>query len=152
VPDPAGDAALAEQVAQIIADNKNAPELVLNAINQVKDLKASGTGKGVLGLGAEETSRVMEVLKELKTTIRVVGPVTQPRLVFDTKGLTKEFQDALVAAGKQKLQEEVGKQIEKQLGDKVPTELKDTLQGKSKDIVEGLGGLLGGKKKDDEKK
>ncbi len=118
----------------------------------IKDLKASGTGKGVLGLGAEETSRVMEVLKELKTTIRVVGPVTQPRLVFDTKGLTKEFQDALVAAGKQKLQEEVGKQIEKQLGDKVPTELKDTLQGKSKDIVEGLGGLLGGKKKDDEKK
>lgn len=118
----------------------------------IKDLKAAGTGQGVLGLGAEETSRVMEVLKELKTTIRVVGPVTQPRLVFDTKGLTKEFQDALVAAGKQKLQEEVGKQIEKQLGDKVPTELKDTLQGKSKDVVEGLGGLLGGKKKDDEKK
>jgi len=41
VPDPVGDAALAEQVAQIIADNKNAPELALNAINQVKDLKAS---------------------------------------------------------------------------------------------------------------
>ncbi len=118
----------------------------------VNDLKATGTGKGVLGLGAEETSRVMEVLKGLKTTIRVVGPTTQPRLVFDTKGLTKTFQDALVAAGKQRLQQEIGKQIEKQLGDKVPTELKDTLQGKSKDLVEGLGGLLGGKKKNEEKK
>lgn len=41
VPDPAGDAALADQVAQIIADNKSAPELALGAINQVKDLKAS---------------------------------------------------------------------------------------------------------------
>lgn len=118
----------------------------------IKDLKATGTGKGVLGLGAEETSRVMEVLNELKTTIRVVGPVTQPRLVFDTKGLTKEFQDALVAAGKQRLQQEVNKQIEEQLGDKLPTELKDKLQGGSKGIVEGLGGLLGGKKKDQEKK
>ncbi|MEN6575733.1 MAG: hypothetical protein ABFD90_05265 [Phycisphaerales bacterium] len=122
----------------------------------IKDLKATGTGKGVLGLGAEETSRVMEVLNELKTTIRVVGPVTQPRLVFDTKGLTKEFQDALVAAGKQRLQQEVNKQIQEQLdgklGEKIPTELKDKLQGGSKGIVEGLGGLLGGKKKEEEKK
>ncbi len=122
----------------------------------IKDLKATGIGNGVLGLGAEETSRVMEVLNELKTTIRVVGPVTQPRLVFDTKGLTKEFQDALVAAGKQRLQQEVNKQIQEQLdgklGDKLPTELKDKLQGGSKGIVEGLGGLLGGKKKEEEKK
>jgi uncharacterized protein (TIGR03546 family) len=122
----------------------------------IKDLKATGTGKGVLGLGAEETSRVMEVLNELKTTIRVVGPVTQPRLVFDTKGLTKEFQNALVAAGKQKLQQEIDKKVQEQLGgklgDKIPTELKDKLQGGSKGIVEGIGGLLGGKKKEEEKK
>ncbi len=122
----------------------------------LKDLKAIGTGKGVLGLGAEQTSQVMDVLKELKTTIRVVGPMTQPRLVFDTKGLTKEFQDALVAAGKQKLTQEIDKQVQEQLGgklgDKVPTELKDKLQGSGKTIVEGLGGLLGGKKTEDEKK
>jgi uncharacterized protein (TIGR03546 family) len=122
----------------------------------IKDLKASAVGKGVLGLGAEQTNQVMEVLKELKTTIRVVGPTTSPRLVFDTKGLTKEFQNALVAAGKQKLQQEVDKQIQQQLGgklgDKLPTEVKDKLQGSGKDIVEGLGGLLGGKKKQEEKK
>ena len=121
----------------------------------IKDLKASAVGKGVLGLGAEQTNQVMQVLNELKTTIRVVGPTTSPRLVFDTKGLTKEFQNALVAAGKQRLQQEVDKQIQQlggQLGDKVPTELKDKLQGSGKDIVEGLGGLLGGKKKQEEKK
>jgi hypothetical protein len=56
----------------------------------------------VLGLGVEQTSQVMQVLKELSTTIRVVGSPTSPRLVFDTKGLTKEFQDALVKAGKER--------------------------------------------------
>jgi hypothetical protein len=97
----------------------------------------------------------MQVLNELKTTIRVVGPTTSPRLVFDTQGLTKEFQNALVAAGKQRLQQEVDKQVQQlgdKLGDKVPTELKDKLQGSGKDIVESLGGLLGGKKTQEEKK
>ncbi|NLH43517.1 MAG: hypothetical protein GX448_16880 [Planctomycetes bacterium] len=121
----------------------------------IKDLKATAAGKGVLGLGAEQTNQVMQVLNELKTTIRVVGPTTSPRLVFDTQGLTKEFQNALVAAGKQRLQQEVDKQVQQlgdKLGDKVPTELKDKLQGSGKDIVESLGGLLGGKKKQEEKK
>jgi len=122
----------------------------------IKDLKASAVGKGVLGLGAEQTNQVMQVLNQLQTTIRVVGPTTSPRLVFDTKGLTKEFQNALVAAGKQRLGQEVDKQIQQQLGgklgDKLPTEVKDKLQGSGKDIVEGLGGLLGGKKKQEEKK
>jgi len=122
----------------------------------IQNLKAAAAGKGVLGLGAEQTNQVMDVLKELKTTIRVVGPTTEPRLVFDVKGLTKEFQNALVAAGKQRLQQEIDKQVEKQLGDKLgdklPADLKEKLQGGSKGIVEGLGGLLGGKKKTEDKK
>ena len=36
---------------------------------KLSDLKATSQGDGVLGLGAEQTSRVMEVLKELGTTI-----------------------------------------------------------------------------------
>jgi hypothetical protein len=85
-----------------------------------------------------------------------VGPTTSPRLVFDTKGLTKEFQNALVNAGKERLGQEIDKQLQQQLGgklgDKVPTELKDKLPASGKDLVEGLGGLLGGKKKQEEKK
>jgi hypothetical protein len=122
----------------------------------IKDLKATGVGKGVLGLGAEQTTQVMNVLNELKTTIRVVGPTTEPRLVFDTKGLTKEFQNALVAAGKQRLQQEVDKQVQQHLGDKldgkIPADLQDKLKAPAKDLVDGLGGLLGGKKKQEEKK
>jgi uncharacterized protein (TIGR03546 family) len=117
----------------------------------LKDLQGKGTGKGVLGLGAEQTSQVMDVLKELSTTIRVVGPTNDPRLVFDTKGLTSEFKQARVKAGKERLGSELDKQLDKQLGDKVPTEMKDTLKKPTKDIVEGLGGLLGGKKKDQKK-
>jgi hypothetical protein len=123
------------------------------AINvTIKDLQAKGTGNGVLGLGAEQTSQVMDVLKELTTTIRVVGSATDPRLVFDVKGLTDEFKQALVNAGKERLQQEVDKKLQEQLGDKVPAELKDAIKKPTKDIVEGLGGLLSGKKKEQQKK
>lgn len=41
VPDATSDAAFAEQVRQIIADNRDSPELVIGGINQVKDIKAN---------------------------------------------------------------------------------------------------------------
>ncbi len=116
------------------------------------NLQAKGEGKGVLNLGADKTTEVMQALNELGTTIRVVGPTSEPRLVFDTKGLTEEFNNALVKAGKQKLQTELDSAIQKNLGNKVPTELKDTVQKGGQGIVEGLGGLLGGKKQDPNKK
>ncbi len=122
----------------------------------LKNLQAQGTGKGVLGLGVEQTSQVMQVLKELSTTIRVVGSPTSPRLVFDTKGLTKEFQDALVKAGKERAVQEVNKQIQKQLdgklGEKLPEGVKDAIkQPSAKGLTDTIGGLLGGKKKQEQK-
>ena len=118
----------------------------------ISNLKAKGQGKGVLGLGSDTTSQAFDALKELKTTIRVVGPVTEPRLVFDVKGLTEEFKKALVQAGKERLANEIdsqlGKQIDEKLGDKVPEEIKDALK-KPDGLLKGLGGLLGGKKEED---
>jgi len=117
----------------------------------ISNLKAKGQGKGVLGLGSDTTSQAFDALKELKTTIRVVGPATEPRLVFDVKGLTDEFKKALVQAGKQRLANEIdsrlGKQIDEKLGDKVPEEIKDALK-KPEDLIKGLGGLLGDKKEE----
>jgi hypothetical protein len=119
----------------------------------ISNLKAKGQGKGVLGLGSDTTSQAFDALKELKTTIRVVGPATEPRLVFDVKGLTDEFKKALVQAGKERLANEIdsrlGKQIDEKLGDKVPEEIKDILK-KPEDLLKGLGGLLGGKKDKEE--
>lgn len=118
----------------------------------ISDLEASGRGKGVLGLGSETTSDALGVLTELNTTIRIVGPTTSPRLVFDAESLTKTFKDALIKAGKKRIADEIDKQIEEQLGDKlgdkVPGELKGVID-KPKDLIrKGLGGLLGGDKDD----
>ena len=91
----------------------------------------------------------MSVLNELNTTIRVVGPITEPRLAFDTDGLTKEFKEALAKAGKERLINEIDNRLGDQLGDKldnvVPDQLKDAVPNSGRSIVEGLGGLLGGR-------
>jgi uncharacterized membrane protein len=118
----------------------------------ISNLKAKGQGKGILGLGSDTTSQAFDALKELKTTIRIVGPVTEPRLVFDVKGLTEEFKKALVQAGKDRLANEIdsqlSKQIDEKLGDKIPDEIKDALK-KPEGLLKGLGSLLGGKKEED---
>ena len=122
-------------------------QLIDLAINvSLQDLQARAQGDGILGLDAKTASEALEVLKNIDTTIRIVGPVTEPRLVFDVKGLQDEFKNALVEAGKQRVAEEIDKQIDKQLGDDVPGEVKEIL--KDKKLLDGLGGLLGGKKDD----
>jgi uncharacterized membrane protein len=115
-----------------------------------QNLKAEGQGDGVLGMGSEATSEALKALENLKTTIRIVGPVTEPRLVFDVKGLTEEFKQALVKAGKEKIADEIDKQIDEQLGDDVPDEVKEVLKKPDEILKKGLGGLLGGDKKEDE--
>jgi hypothetical protein len=115
---------------------------------EIQNMQASSQGDGILGLGAETTSEAFKILKDLKTTIKIVGPTSEPRLVFDTHGLQDSIKQALVKAGKERLSQEIDKQVEKQLGDKlgdkVPDELKDVIK-EPKDLIKGLGGLLGGK-------
>jgi len=114
----------------------------------VENMQADARGDGILGLGGQTTSEAFKVLKDLKTTIHVVGPTTEPRLAFDVKGLQGSIKEALVKAGQQRLSEEIDKQIGEQLGDKVPEELKEVIE-KPKELLKGLGGLLGGKKEQD---
>ncbi len=114
---------------------------------EIQNMQASSQGDGILGLGGQTTSEAFKILKDLKTTIKIVGPTTEPRLVFDTHGLQDSIKQALVKAGKERLTEEIDKQVEKQLGDKVPEELKGVIK-EPKDLMKGLGGLLGGKEKD----
>jgi len=109
----------------------------------IQNMQATTQGDGILGLGGKTTSEALKVLKDIKTTIRVVGPVSEPRLAFDVKALQGSIKQALVKAGQERLSEE----IDKQLGDKLPGELKDALK-KPKDLLDGLGGLLGGKKEE----
>ncbi len=121
----------------------------------VKNMKARAQGDDYLGMDPKIVSEALSVLNNISTTIRVVGPITEPRLVFDVKGLQDEFKKAAVEAakkrveeeidkGKEKLGEEIDKQIEKNLGDKAPDEIKDVLK-QSKGLLDGL---FGGKKDD----
>jgi len=113
----------------------------------IQNMQATAQGDGILGLGGNTTSEAFKVLKDLKTTIHVVGPITEPRLAFDVKGLQGSIKEALVKAGQQRLSEEIDKQLGDKLGDKVPEEVKDVLK-KPKDLLDSLGGLLGGKKEE----
>jgi len=122
----------------------------------VKNMKARAQGDDFLGLDPKIATEALSVLDNISTKIRVVGPITEPRLGFDVKGLQDAFKNAAVEAGKKRLQQEVDKQkekldkeideqIEKNLGDKAPDEIKDVLK-QSKGLLDGL---LGGKKKDE---
>ncbi len=121
----------------------------------VKNMKARAQGSDFLGLDPKIASEALAVLGNMSTKIRIVGPITEPRLVFDVKGLQDTFKNAAIEAGKKRLQQEVDKQkekldaeidkqIEENLGDKAPDEMKDVLK-QSKGLLDGL---LGGKKKD----
>lgn len=108
-------------------------------------LKAASGEEGILGMDAKTTTEIFSALNELKTTVRVVGPVSEPRIVFDVKGLTENFKDALIAAGKQRLSQEIDKQLsgklDEVLGDNVPEELKEVIKEPGA-LLEGLGGLF----------
>jgi hypothetical protein len=122
-------------------------ELIDLAVDiDIRDLDAAAQGDGILGLDPKVTSEALAALDNLHTTIRIVGPVSEPRLAFDVKGLQEEFKTALVKAGKERLAKEIDKQIQEHLpealGDKVPGELGDVLK-KPGDLIKGLGGLLG---------
>jgi len=127
-----------------------AVDLTINVA--IRDMKAKAQGKEVFGLSSKTTSEALSVLENLSTTIRLVGPATEPRLSFDVKNLQENLKQALVKAGKERLAQEIDKQIgerlNKKLGDKIPSEIKDVLK-KPKDLLEDLGGLL--RKKNDKK-
>ncbi|MHC4640273.1 MAG: DUF2062 domain-containing protein [Planctomycetota bacterium] len=109
----------------------------------LNNLQAKGRGKGILGLGANTTTEAFDALKELKTTIRIVGPPGDPRLVFDVKGLTEELKKALVKAGKDRLIKEIddklGDKLDEKLGDKIPDDMKESLK-KPTELIKGLFG------------
>jgi hypothetical protein len=117
--------------------------LTINVI--IRDMKAASRGGGIWGLDAKTSSEALKVLENLNTTIRVVGPLTEPRLAFDIKGLQENLKEALIKAGKDRLAQEIDKQIDKaleeKLGDKVPDEIKDVLK-KPGGLLEGLDGIL----------
>jgi hypothetical protein len=110
---------------------------------KLTDLQAAA-GKGLFGLDSKTTQEVFSTLKDLDVKLQIVGPLNNPRIAFDTKGLEATLKDKLIQAGKQKAVDEINKQIDKNLGDKLPGELKGAM--KSGGLEQGIKGLFGGAK------
>ena len=118
----------------------------INARLHIQNFKAASGGKGLFGLDPRQVTDVLEVLNNIDTALRFVGPTTSPSIVFDTKGLSQQFQNALVDAGKKRLEKEINNKLQKQLDGKIPDQLKDVIK-KPEDLIKDIGGILGGKKK-----
>jgi hypothetical protein len=115
----------------------------LTVTAKLSDLQAATGGQGFLGLDAKTAQEVFSTIKDLDVKLQIVGPLTNPKIAFDTKGLESTLKDKLIQAGKQRAVDELNKQIDKKLGDKVPSQLKDVIKP---GLQDGLKGLLGGAK------
>jgi uncharacterized protein (TIGR03546 family) len=120
---------------------------------KTKGMRAQTSDRGIFGLDPQVTAEALKVLENIETTLRLVGPLSEPRLVFDGPGLTKEFRDALVRAGKAELANRADKLIGGRLPTGVPSVGKvvdDPLKA-GKNLLGGLtsqpASLGGGKKK-----
>jgi uncharacterized protein (TIGR03546 family) len=107
----------------------------------IKDLKANSGGKGMFGLDVKTLAEVFKVMENLDLTLRIVGPVAEPQIIFDSDALTETFMAKLKEAGKARLAGELNKQLQKHLGNKVPEELKELIKPKS--LTDSLKSLMG---------
>ncbi len=108
-----------------------------------KNMAVESAGGGALGLDPQITGEALKVLQEIDTTLRLVGPVTAPKLVFDVPALREEFHAALLKAGKDQLAGRLGDLIGDKLpiGGEIPTDLDPAKIGDT--IGDAVGDLLG---------
>ncbi len=128
--------------------NRDRVDLQINTT--LSQLKAGTQGKGLFGLDAKTTQDVFDAITDLDVAFRIVGPLTSPRLSFDSKALQTTLLAKAKEVGKEVVKEkatkEINRFIDKELGDKIPEEAKELLNPDT--LKDGLKGLFGGKKKD----
>lgn len=117
---------------------------------RVKDFRADFAGKkGMFGLDPQITQEAFSVLETIETTLRLVGPIAEPRLALDDQGLGEQLKAAAITKGKDRLAQEIDKQLDKHLGDRLPEPAKEIIDKTSKEVLDGFGDLLDGKQKKD---
>jgi len=113
---------------------------------QTKGMRARTAGGGLFGLDPQVTAEATRLLENVQTTLRLVGPAREPRLVFDRPALTQDFKEALVRAGK----DELARRVDELLAGKVPTDIpkpEEVLEDPLGAAGDALSDLLSGKKK-----
>lgn len=110
----------------------------------MKDVQAS-SGGALMGLDAKTADEVLGSVDNFKVTIRLFGPISEPRIVVDSGNLAEQLKNAAGSAVKKRVEKEINKKIEQELGDKAPEPVKEVLKD-SNGLLEGIGGMF--KRKD----
>lgn len=135
-------------VSATISGTASRTQIDLQARVQTRGMKARTSGTGLLGLDPQVATEAFKIIENLETTLRLVGPIAEPRLVFDGPALRAELRDALIQGGKARL----ASQVDDLVGDKLPSGGTDAiLKDPASAAKEGLGSLLD-RKKDEKKK
>ena len=88
----------------------------LNITVNLNDMQADAAAR-VCWAWTPRTRPGAGALNTLQTNLRLIGPPNDPHSVRH-KGLGEQFQKALVAAGKERLNQELQKQLDKALGER----------------------------------
>ena len=84
----------------------------------------------------------MKLLENFEAKLRLVGPLNEPRLVFDETAFSEEMKKALVRAGKVQLASRIGGLVgDKPLGG---ADVGTALERAKDTVKDVLGGLMGG--------
>jgi uncharacterized protein (TIGR03546 family) len=126
------------RAAGLFAGHLSADAIDLTLDITLTQLNAKGTGKGVLGLRAADTTEIFSAIDQITLSMHIAGETRRPHVSVDAEQFMAQIQDALKKAGKQQLQ--------RKLQEKLPDELKgiegiDTLKEPEK-LIEGVRGLL----------
>lgn len=117
---------------------KKGVDLTIQA--KLSELQAQAD-KGLFGLDAQSISEILKVLDSLDLTLKIVGPLSGPRLAFDSDGLADQLKAKLVEVGQEKAAEEINKVIEENIPEETPEEIKEILDSNA--VKKGLKDLFG---------
>lgn len=121
----------------------------LSLVVDARELRLRGNGT-MFGLDRKATDEALKALDQIKTRLRLVGPIGEPRLVFDVEHLLEAFKEALINAGKR----EMISRLNEAIGDKIPEgapkveDVVDDPVETGKKTLKGLEGLFKGKKEE----
>jgi uncharacterized protein (TIGR03546 family) len=110
---------------------------------KTEGMRVRTVGGAPLGLDPKVAEEAVKALEDFETTLRLVGPTTRPRLVFDRSAIAEQFRTALVDAGKA----ELVRRLDEELGDQLPGGIPDTgsiLEDPGKAAKDALKGLTDG--------
>jgi uncharacterized protein (TIGR03546 family) len=107
----------------------------------LKDMQANAAGS-VCGLDSGVAQEAFKALDKIDVTLSLVGPITQPVLVFDGAALRETLSNALVGAGKNELARQVDAVAGEELS-KVGVDSGKIVQDPLKAGKSALDGLLG---------